>query len=113
MNQYLRIAHKGRGVNVKLELPDHTIIQIPVGELSLWECVGEEDKEKIESIKREAEDKAKKKEEKAKPKKEKSVRYRASTFRRNTNGLGLDHPYESVDMCAGSVEFCEGIEAPF
>ena len=34
-------------------------------------------------------------------------------FRRNTNGLGVDHPYESVNMDCESVEYDKGIVAPF
>lgn len=38
---------------------------------------------------------------------------KSSTFRRNTNGLGTDHPYETVNMDYETVEYEKGVEAPF
>ena len=38
---------------------------------------------------------------------------RSTTFHRNTNGLGTEHPYETVDMNYDTVEYAEGVEAPF
>lgn len=38
---------------------------------------------------------------------------KSSTFRRNTNGLGTDHPYETVNMDYDTVEYEKGVEAPF
>ena len=46
-------------------------------------------------------------------KKEKITNNKETNFRRNSNGLGQDHPYESVNMEYNSVEFEEGVEAPF
>ena len=37
MNQYLRIVHRGRGFNIRVELPDHTTQLVPVAELEQWE----------------------------------------------------------------------------
>lgn len=38
---------------------------------------------------------------------------KSSTFRRNTNGLGTDHPYETVNMDYETIEYEKGVEAPF
>jgi hypothetical protein len=36
-----------------------------------------------------------------------------TSFRRSTNGLGTDHPYESVNMDYETVEYEDGVTAPF
>ncbi len=36
-----------------------------------------------------------------------------TSFRRSTNGLGTDHPYESVNMDYETVEYEDGVAAPF
>lgn len=106
MNQYLRIVHRGRGFNIRVELPDHTTQLVPVAELEQWECIGQDKEAVKEIIVKEPKEKVVK-EVKAK------ADYKAGTFHKNTNGLGMDHPYESISMVVESVEYCEGIEAPF
>lgn len=53
-----------------------------------------------------------------KPKEPKSKKtwkadYKAGSFRKNTNGLGVDHPYEMVNMFVESIYYSDGVEAPF
>ena len=49
----------------------------------------------------------------SKPVKNKKADYKAGSFRKNTNGLGVDHPYEMVNIYVESVEYTEGVYAPF
>ena len=41
------------------------------------------------------------------------VKKKRAYTQRNANGLGTDHPYESVNMECEAVEYERGIEAPF
>jgi hypothetical protein len=69
-----------------------------------------------ETSKKEVKEKKSKKESKpkeAKPKKTEKASYKAGNFRKNTNGLGVDHPYETVDTNVETVEYADGVEAPF
>lgn len=59
-----------------------------------------------------SEEKSDKEQKKTKSKKSISD-HKAGNFRRNTNGLGVDHPYEFVNISIDSVEYDEGIIAPF
>ena len=49
----------------------------------------------------------------AKSKKTSKADHKAGNFRKNTNGLGVDHPYETVNTDVETVEYEEGVEAPF
>lgn len=99
MHQYLRIVHKGRGFNVRVELPDHSTQLVPVAELNSWELV------KDSSIRTENKGSKEKEDIKSKPK--------LNSFRKNTNGLGIDHPYEAVDTNVEEVEYEEEVYVPF
>lgn len=109
MAQYLRIIRKSKH-NTRIELPDHSTILIPTESLPMWELVKvfELSKEGVEIQKKEKPVKVKKE-----PKPKSTSNKGTWSFRKNTNGLGVSHPYETVDMLYTPVIYAGDIEAPF
>ena len=97
MKQYVRITHKGRGYNVRVELPDGSTQLVPLVELEQWECLCT-DVSKLKDTYEEP---------KTKP------TYKRRKAKQLVNGLDLVHPYEGINMTVESVEFCDGVQAPF
>lgn len=116
MKEYLRIIRKCKK-NTRIELPDHTEIVIPTESLSLWKPVGssplvdivkayELSKEGIELNKKPVK-------QKKEPKPKVFTNKGTWAFRKTTNGLGVAHPYETVNMLYTPVIYEGDIEAPF
>lgn len=102
MKQYVKVVHKGRGFNVRIELPDGSTQLIPKSDLSSWEKIEDSSKqgEGVDTIKVKKEQRAKK--------------TRFNSYKRGSNGLGASHPYECVDfLTVESVVYEDGIESPF
>ena len=111
MGEYLRVVRKNKR-RTRIELPDHTTVLIPTESLPLWDLV-----KSYELIKEDGVDpsslinkKPKKEKKEPKPKIQKN---KGTWAFRKTNGLGVDHPYETVNMLYTSVIYEDGIEAPF
>lgn len=114
--QYLKVIRRGKK-NVRIELPDHSTCLVPVEDLSKWEMVENPDPS-IEDLGNSDSgsslDGEKSFTKPAKPKtSKKKVSYKAGVFNRNTNGLGVDHPYETVDTSYEKKVFEEGVFSPF
>lgn len=106
MPQYLRIIRKAKN-NTRIELLDHTTTLIPTASLPLWDMVNSLEKSKA-GISTEPKGKVKKE-----PKPKVRVNKGKWAYRNLSNGLGVDHPYENVDMRYTPVIFEGAIEAPF
>lgn len=79
----------------------------------LEESKHEEGSKEVEKPRRGRKPKSESKPKEEKPKKSDKPNYKEGNFRKNTNGLGVDHPYETVDTNVESVEYSDGVEAPF
>lgn len=92
-NEYIKVVRKGKR-NFRLELKNHETIQVPVEGMDSWVLVPDENgvlhdgKEKIRE----------------------QYKKRDQYY---TNGLGVLHPYEIINMDVTQVEYEEGIFTPF
>ncbi len=93
VKEYIRVVRKCK-INVRLELPDHTTHAIPVGELAEWKLIPDENGVLHDGQKK-----------KSKPFTKGEKYY--------TNGLGVLHPYEHINMSYKAIQYSDSIESPF
>ena len=96
MPQYIKVIRKSK-FNTRIELPDHSTQLIPTGDLDKWEYTPLPESDNKPKIVRE----------------KKKPSYKAGLFHRNSNGLGNDHPYMTVNMNYNTEIYEEGIDVPF
>ena len=97
MNQYIKLVRKCKN-NSRIELPDHTTILVSTESLNTeWELVKDSSTTQKVVCKEQVSTK------KSKPSN--------NTF--NSNGLGLSHPYEVVNLNRSSIPYDNETDVPF
>lgn len=112
MAQYLRVVRRGKN-NVRIELPDHTTKLVSAEELSLWTLVEVESEPQSTNEQTTIQSSTPQTASSKRSRSSSRPSYRSGQFRTNSNGLGIEHPYESVNMEYTKVLYSDGIESPF